>query len=290
MSYGVRNTIILLIVLTIFIGGGWSYIYFYQQPTLDELEQNVEQTRRDLNQQQQRADQLPVLQNQFKEATKYFDNYYKVLYPNSNEDNVYDFLNRVSTGSAYTEFTFNFSDSTTYSQHGVINMEVAGQGYYRNATNFIRQIELSRPLNKVSGVTINPINELDSYGKVNFRFSLTSFYDRVKLLNESELEITNNLRGSIYNPFYPLIRSVEDNEDNLVDIENSTLLAVSSNKVFVLDQQGVMKRLSEGDEVYLGRLSSIDIDDGSASFRLNKGGIIERVTLQVNNDENESSD
>lgn len=272
------------------MGGGWGYIYFYQQPKLDELEQNVEQTRQELNQQQQRADQLPALQNQFKEATKFFDNYYKVLYPNSNEDNVYDFLNRVSTGSAYTEFTFNFSDSTTYDQHGVINMQVTGQGYYRNFINFIRQIELSRPLNKVSGVTINPINELESYGKVNFRFSLKSFYDRVKLLDESELAITNNLQGSIYNPFYPLIRSVKDNENNLVDVENSTLLAVSSNKVFLLDQQGIMQRLSEGDDVYLGELTSVDINEGSASFRLNKGGIVERVTLQVNNDENESSD
>ena len=289
MSYGVRNTIILLIVLTIFIGGGWSYIYFYQQPKLNELEQSVEQTRQELNQKQQRADQLPTLQNQFREATKFFDNYYKVLYPNSNEDNVYDFLNRVSTGSAYTEFTFNFSDSTAYKQYGVINMEVTGQGYYRNFINFVHQIELSRPLNKVSEVSVNPINELDSYGKVNFRFSLASFYDRVKLLSDSDLEITNNLRGSVYNPFYPLIRSVEGNEDNLVDVENSTLLAVSSNKVFLLDQQGVMQRLTEGDDVYLGQLTSVNIGEGTASFRLNKGGIIERVTLQVNNDENESS-
>ncbi|WP_445666110.1 type 4a pilus biogenesis protein PilO [Fodinibius sp. AD559] len=288
MSYGVRNTIILLVVLTTFIGGGWSYIYFYQQPTLEELEQNVEQTRQELNQKQQKADQLPMLENQFKEATKFFNNYNKGLYPNSNEDNVYDFLNRVNTGSAYTEFTFSFSDSTTYNQYGVISMQVTGQGYYRNFINFIRQIELSKPLNKVGQVTVNPINELDSYGKVNYQFSLQSFYDRVKLLGETDLAINNNLRGSVYNPFYPLIRSVKENENNLVNVENSKLLAISADKVFLLDQQGMMQRLSEGDEVYLGKLSSINIDEGTASFTLNKGGIVERITLQVNNDEDEN--
>ncbi|PAU93861.1 hypothetical protein CK503_09315 [Aliifodinibius salipaludis] len=292
MSYGIRNTIILLVVLTTFIGGGWSYIYFYQQPKLEELEENVEQTRQNLTQKQQKADQLPRLENQFREATNFFNNYKKGLYPNSNEDRVYDFLDRVSTGSAYTEFAFSFSDSTTYDKYGVISMQVTGQGYYRNFVNFIRQIELSKPLNKVGGVNVNPVNELESYGKVNYQFSLQSFYDRVKLLGEADLAIRNNLLGSVNNPFYPLIRSVEENEDNLVNIENSELLAISSNKIFLLDQQGMMQRLSEGDEVYLGELSSINIDEGTASFTLNKGGIVERITLQVNNDEdeNESSD
>jgi Tfp pilus assembly protein PilO len=288
MSYGVRNTIILLIVLTTFIGAGWSYLYFYQKPKVDQLEQEVQQTREELNQKQQKADQLPVLENQFKEATKFFNNYNKGLYPNSNEDNVYDFLDRVSTGSAYTEFTFSFSDSTTYGKYGTIAMQVTGQGYYRNFNNFIRQIELSKPLNKVSGITVSPINELESYGKVNYQFSLMSFYDRVKLLGESSLTITNNLMGSVNNPFFPLIRSVRGNENNLVNVENSSLLAISPNKIFLLDQYGVMKRLSEGDEVYLGQLSSINIDEGTASFTLNKGGIIERITLQVNNDEDEN--
>ena len=292
MSYGLRNTIILLVVLTTFIGGGWGYIYFFQQPKLEDLEQNVEQTQQELDQKQQKADQLPVLENQFKEATKFFNNYEKGLYPNSNEDNVYDFLDRVSTGSAYTEFTFSFSDSTNYDKYGIISMQVTGQGYYRNVINFMRQIELSKPLNKVSGVTVNPINELESYGKVNYRFALESFYDRVKLLGETDLTINNNLLGSVNNPFYPLIRSVKENEDNLVNVESSDLLAISSDKIFLLDQQGIMQRLSEGDEVYLGQLSSINIDEGTASFTLNKGGIVERVTLQVNNDdedENESS-
>jgi Tfp pilus assembly protein PilO len=288
MSYGLRNTIILLVVLTTFIGGAWSYIYFYQQPTLENLEQNVEQSRQELNQKQQKADQLPMLENRFNEAKKFFNNYNKGLYPNSNEDNVYDFLDRVSTGSAYTEFTFSFSDSTAYNRYGIISMKVTGQGYYRNFINFIRQVELSKPLNKVSQVTVNPINELDSYGKVNYQFSLDSFYDRVKLLGEADLAIHNNLLGSIYNPFYPAIRSVKANENNLVNVENSKLLAISSNKIFLLDQQGIMQRLSKGDEVYLGRLSSININEGTASFTLNKGGLVERITLQVNNDEDEN--
>lgn len=289
MSYGLRNTLILLVVLTTFIGAGVSYIYFYQQPKLKKLRGKVEQKRQQLEQKQQKANQYPILKNRYEEATRFFNNYNKGLYPNSNEDNVFNFLNEINTGSASTEFTFTFSDSTTHTKYGTLSMKITGQGYYRNFINFIRQIELSKPLNKVNEVTISPINELESYGKVNFNFSLKSFYDRVKLLGKPDLAITNNLVGSVYNPFYPLIRSVKGNKDNLVNIEQSSLLAVSTDKVFVVDQNGVMKSLSKGEDVYLGELSSINVNRGTASFTLNKGGIIERVTLQVNNEETQSS-
>ncbi len=289
MSYGVRNTLILLVVLTVFVGGGWSYIYFYQQPEIERLQAEVEQTRQELQSKQQTADRYPVLQNRFDEATNFFNNYNKALYGDSNEDNVFEFLNNVNTGSAFTDFTFSFSDSTSQGQYGTMTMQVSGEGYYRNFNNFIRQIELSKPLNKISGITINPINELDSYGRVSFNFTINSFYDRVKLLGAPELSITNNLLGSVYNPFFPLIRSVAENENNLINVEQSSLLAVSGNQVFLLDQNGTMQKLSEGDDVYLGELTTININEGSATFRLNKGGIIEQLTLQVNNDENQSS-
>ncbi|NGP87989.1 type 4a pilus biogenesis protein PilO [Fodinibius halophilus] len=289
MSYGVRNTLILLFVLTAFIGGGWGYIYFYQKPQIKELKKDVQETRQELNNKQQTADQYPLLQEQFKEAKSFFNNYNKALYPSSNEDLVYEFLTNVGRGSAYTDFSFSFIDSTEYGQYGTIKMVITGEGYYRNLNNFIRQIELSRPLNKVSGVKVNPINDLESYGKVDFNFTLTSFYDRVKLLGEPDLAIKNNLLGSVHNPFFPLIRTVKHNDDNLVNVESSSLVAISSDQVFMIDQNGVMKKLSIGDDVYLGELTKINVNKGSATFRLNKGGIIDQLTLQVNKDENESS-
>lgn len=289
MSYGVRNTIILLIVLSVFIGAGWSYIYFYQQPKVQELKGQVEEKRQELNEKQQIADRYPTLKNQYEEATRFFNNYNKALYGNSNEDNVFDFLNNINSGSAYTNFTFSFTDSTQMDQYGVMTMKVTGQGYYRNFVNFIRQIERNKPLNKIDQLTISPINQLESYSRVNYSFTLESFYDRVKLLGKPDWSIENNLVGSVYNPFYPLIRSVKGNEDNLVNVQQSSLVAVSADQVFLLDQSGRMKKLSPGDEVYLGELTEINVNQGSASFELNRGGIVEEITMQVNNDENQSS-
>jgi Tfp pilus assembly protein PilO len=266
MSYGVRNTIILLIVLITFIGAGWSYIYFYQEPQLEELQANVEEKRQELNQKQEIADQYPRLKNQYDEATRFFNNYNKALYGSSNEDSVFDFLNNVNSGSAYTNFTFSFTDSTQMDQYGILTMNVSGQAYYRNFINFIRQIERNKPLNKIQQLTISPIDQLGSYSEVNYSFTLESYYDRVKLLGDADWQITNNLVGSVYNPFYPLIRSVKENENNLVNVQQSSLVAVSTDQVFLIDQGGRMKKLSPGDEVYLGTLTAINVNEGSASF------------------------
>lgn len=289
MSYGLRNTIILLTVLILFVGAGWGYIYFFQQPEIESLEQEVEEKQTELNNKQQIADQYPVLSEQFKQASNYLENFDKSLYPDNNEDQVYHFLNSINNGSAYTDFTFSFSDSTTMDRHGVINMTVTGEGYYRNVVNFIRRIELSDPINKIEGIQINPINNLESYGRVNYTFNLKSLYDRGEAgFENTSMAVTEDILGSVYNPFFPLIRDVEENSENLINVESSTLIAVSANRIFLLDQSGMLRKISPGDKVYLGQLRSLNIDEGTATFVLNKGGIIEQVTLRINDDENDS--
>lgn len=289
MSYGLRNTIILLVVLVFFVAGGWSYLYFYQQPKIDKLQAKVKTTRQELQSKQQVANQYPALLKQYKEVTNYFNNYDKALYGNSDEDHVYDFLNTLNNGTSYTDFTFSFKDSTKHGKFGIMQMQVTGSAYYRNFVNFIRQIELSKPINKLNTLSVNPINELDSYGKVNFKFQLESYYDRAKILSSPNLTINNDILASIYNPFFPLIRSIKNNDQNLINVEASKLLAVSGNRIFLIDQTGKMRTLTKGEKVYLGQLSSINLDQGAASFTLNKGGLIDKVTLQVNHDVNQSS-
>lgn len=289
MSYGIRNTLILLIVLTTFVGAGWGYIYFYQQPEIESLQKELQNKKQELNTDQQIANQYPTLQKQFDKSSEFLNNYKKALYPSSNEDYVFAFLNSISSGSAKTQFVFNFSDSTTYEKYGKITMELSGSGYYRNFMNFLRQIELNRPINKITQISVSPINQLEDYGKVNYSISLESYYDRVKLLGEPQIDITNNLVASVYNPFYPLIRSVPPNENNLVNVEQSSLIALSGNRAFLMDQNGEMQSISTGGKVYLGELKSIDVKNGTATFQLNKGGIVENLTLNISNDENKQS-
>lgn len=281
MSYAIRNTLILFVALAILGGSAWAYLHYVQEAEIETLQSQVNQKRKELLEKQQTASRYEAVLKMYENAQYHYNNYEKALYRDSNEDQVYDFLQEIASGSAYTEFDFTFNDSTSQGQFGVISMEVAGDGYYRNIINFIRKIELSKPLNKLSGLNISPINQLEEYGRVNYNFSLSSYYDRARILERPSLEIADVEVASIYNPFYPLIRDIQPNTENLTNVEQSTLVAVSAERVFLLDQNGILQKIRIGDKVYLGTLRSTNMKQGSATFELNKGGIIEHVTLEV---------
>ena len=56
---------------------------------------------------------------------------------------------------------------------------------------------------------------------------------------------------------------------------------MTNKKVFLRNQDGRIISLGIGDDVYLGKLISIDSNNKSAVFNLDVGGIQEVITLEV---------
>ena len=284
MSYALRNSLILLLVLLLFAAGGWYYIQYYQAETLAEVKTQVTERKNKLKQDQQIADQFEAISATFQEASTFYKNYEKALYRSSNEDKVFDFLTTLNRGNANNDFSFTFQDSTLYPQYGILNMQITGEGLYRNVINFMRSVELSGPLNKIDNVSITPIQVEEKYGYVSYDFKLKSYYERTKILEKSAYNVFQNTYASLNNPFFPLIRDIKANEDKQINVENSSLVAVSTDRVFLINQNGEMQQISIGEEVYLGKLSSINLSEGTATFTLNKGGIVESVKMGVDNE------
>ena len=71
------------------------------------------------------------------------------------------------------------------------------------------------------------------------------------------------------------------NVDNLLDVQGAKLLALIPEGAFIADASGNTFLLYEGQEVYLGYLTKIDYETNRVTFILNKGGIIEKVDLQL---------
>jgi hypothetical protein len=119
---------------------------------------------------------------------------------------------------------------------------------------------------------------------ITFTFTLESYYQRIEIQEGpvafSQLVLDEDV--STFNPFYPLIQTViAPNEDDLVNVEQSRLIGLTGTRIFIVDQGGNVVSLSKGDDVYLGKLESIDLNSRSATFNLNKGGITELVTLET---------
>lgn len=268
-------------VLALLLGGGYAYIMFFQIPQVEELEEDLEQVETELQTKQQTAAELPALRERFEESERFIEEYDKTLFDNNNPDRVYRFLSIISSTDP-VEFDYVFNDSTSTDQYGVLQSQITGSGSYRAVLNFISRIEHSPPVQKIDDITITPINEVGRYGTVNFSFQLQSFYDNQNAFStERTPGVAQAVQISQNNPFYPLIRNVEPNEDDLLDAEESRLVGIGSGRVYLQHQNGQLVTLRENDEVYLGRLETIDMNAGEVTFRLNKGGIIDLITLEV---------
>lgn len=256
-------------------------MHYFQKAEIERLEASINQKQNEYNEKAVIAEGVPLLREQFNEAEAFINNYDKTIFGRNHPDEVFRFLSLINTVSR-VDFNFTFSDSTVADRFGEIRSQINGTGSYRSVMSFINGIENSDPVQKINSLTLTPIGESSGYTDVNFTFNLVSYFDRTGAFDASRTPgISSRPVRSAHNPFYPLIRNLEPNVDGLVNVESSRLVGVSRSRIYLLNQEGTMVTLSPNDRVYLGRLISINVQNGSAEFRLNKGGIIEMVTLEV---------
>lgn len=282
MKYSVRNTLILLLTLTVMVGGGWLYIH-------NEFDDEIEAAQIELSEKQAELQEVQNFANQFASAQANYNdfiytrvNHPKELFPSNNSSVLYDYLQQLNEDISFTSLNYSFSDSVQNDDHGIINASVQGQGNYENLVNFLYRIEYSRPLVRINSVQLTNVPELDQLNRVNFQIELGAYYRRGNWTNyRADLKASPPLGSISHNPYYPLIRPIPPNTENLPDAENSRLIALTQNTAHIIDQNGVLKRLSIGDRVYLGRLSRINLGNREAVFQLNRGGIMEQVVLTL---------
>jgi len=126
----------------------------------------------------------------------------------------------------------------------------------------------------------------DKLGNPNFLVGFTMnvgtyFSSTDRFITASLVE--NNLSTSpVYDAFYPVIRNeITPNFDMLLDVQGAKLLALIPEGAFLADNKGNTYLIWEGESVYLGYLTKIDYERNKVSFILNKGGIIEKIELEL---------
>lgn len=273
--------------LFLFVGGAFAYIQFIQVAELDVLQTSYNEKQKDFNSKKATSNAFPELNERYESALSIIENYDKSLFKGPNPDDVYDYLNYISNSSTSSKvyFDYVFTDSTAEDQYGIMQSDINGYGTFANVMNFINKIENSQLLNKITGLSLTPPTVGDStLDEITFGFVVQSYYERIPIQDGPTYssKLTLNEGISTYNPFFPLIQSsVPPNVDNLINAESSRLIGLTGSRIFLVDQGGNVLSLRMGDKVYLGKLETIDLKSKSATFNLNKGGIKELVTLEI---------
>jgi hypothetical protein len=168
--------------------------------------------------------------------------------------------------------------------------KVTGGGYFNDVYRLIYAIEQSKELKKIPTISLSNLIKTDEDGiplfMVNFELTVQVYFSSDSRFAPAEFVENNLSTGPIYDVFYPLIRNeIPPNIDNLLDVQGAKLLALIPEGAFVADTKGNTYLVWEGEQVYLGYLTKIDYNNNTVGFILNKGGIIEKVSLELDRTE-----
>lgn len=282
MKQGLRNTLILILTLVLILGGGWYFLEYIFKSQIEETISELETIENELTTVREFSEMYGNAQAIYLDAVFIRENHPKELFLNSNTSQIYNYLQELNRAEAFTELNFNFADSLQFNDHGIINIELRGEGNYQNLVNFLYRIEHSRPFIKINSVELQGISDVERLSRVSYIVRLGAYYQRgVWSEFTAHPETVASPSDRVYNPYYPLIHSIPANEENLPEVDGSRLIILTETTAHIIDQTGTMKRLNVGDRVYLGRLASINIERGEAHFQLNRGGIADRITLTL---------
>jgi hypothetical protein len=278
MSYSLRNTILLAITLILILAGSGTWIYFTEYKELNERKDFSDSQLVRLANLQKDADRYTKAYDLNQEMNHRLNNFPKVLLPNSNLAYLYNYMRIADPGNSFMNFVF--TDSTRLDDYGRIRFSIDGASPFHELRDFIQTVEQAAPMIKFTSLQIRPANNRDNLNEVVFRMTAEAFYDRsgrqVPRIYASAIRNTNR-----YNPFFPLIHEIPANTEDRVNVEQSRLTGLGDRFIFLIDQTGRLQRLELRDRVWLGYLESISQENQSATFFLNKGGLVERVTLRI---------
>ena len=287
MNKKIRSTLGLLGLLLLILIAGGIYIFAFQQGSISEKEEKLEE----LNANVYDPEELRIRYENLLKRSAVLDSILSArkfnIPQNLSSIKFYNFVNRILSGfSEDTQVNLEFIELKRDKEFFVYEYKLSGGGYFNDVYKLIYAIEQSKELKKVTYLTLGNLIKTDAEGLplflVSFEMNAQVYYSSDNRFAPADFVENNLSTGPIYDAFYPLIRNeIPPNIDELLDVQGARLLAIIPEGAFIADTKGNTFLVWEGEQVYLGYLTMIDYNNSTVNFILNKGGIIEKVTLDL---------
>ena len=287
MNKKLRSTLVLLAFLLVILIAGGAYLYFIQGKKLDEKREKLKELQSKALDPQELLAQYQGLLVKSNRLDSILANREFNIPQNLSSIKFYNFVNNTTNGfSDKAQVNIEFLEQQQEKEFFYYEYKLTGFGYFNEVYNLIYAIEHSKELKKVSNISLgNQVktneDDLPIY-LVNFTINAKTYFSSDNRFAPASF-VENNLGAPVlYDIFYPLIRNeIPPNIDGLLDVQGATLLALIPEGAFISDSKGNTYLIWEGEQVYLGYLTKIDYQNSRVSFILNKGGIIEKMDLEL---------
>ncbi|MDT0630557.1 hypothetical protein RQM47_13850 [Rubrivirga sp. S365] len=300
MSNQVLNTLILSAFLAVAVGGGYYVTKRVQPAEIDAIEADIEAIENRDAEVESLLLQETAASEEAAATLARWNARYKVLPSSLSSADVVAYLNALSA-RGFHRFDLSLVGVTPGAAASSYTYQVTGEAYFESLFGFLWHLENSRALYKVrdlsidkSVVTVGATEE--SYGReaspgretvlASFSMTVDAFFssDRDVSAPEGAVEPPPEAfpaRRVAVNPFFPFVLdALPANVDDLVEVGADALVSVVGGAA-VFERGGELRQLRAGDRVYLGRIANVDPQEARVTVDLNRGGVRDRVTLEL---------
>ena len=298
MSNEALNTLILSVFLAAAVGAGYYVTQKKQPEALAKVQADIAAIENASAEVETLLAQEATASEEAALTLQRWNTRYKVMPSELTSADVVQYLNALST-RGFERFDLTLTGLTPGENASYYTYQVTGQAYFESLYAFIWHLENSRGLYRVRDVSIkkavvqipNPTTGVPRQVILaDFALAVDGYFSGNPDISAPDSAVTPPpgafpARRAAVNPFFPyVLESLPGNTDDLVDIEADNLLSVIGGTA-VFSHGEDMRMLRAGDRVYLGRISNVDPQRGRVTVELNKGGVGERVELDLNTGE-----
>jgi hypothetical protein len=286
MNKKLISTLSVLALLIIILVAGGIYIFIVQRGDLSERQEKLDELNKNVYDPVELDNRYQELERQSAELDSILANREFNIPQNLSSIKFYNFINNiVANFPKQTMVNVEYLRQAPDKEFFFHEYKLTGSGNYNDVYKMIYAIEQSKELKKINKLLLSNYVKMENevpFFLVNFELIAQVYYSLDNRFAPADFVENNLVTGPIYDAFYPLIRNeIPANVDNLLDVQGARLLALIPEGAFLADNKANTYLVWEGEQVYLGYLTKIDYNNNTVSFILNKGGIIEQVTLQL---------
>lgn len=282
MSFKIRNSIALAVIVFIVSVIG-SYGTFFYQPK--KIDRNIKETKKIEAQLQDNAEQMNAIQeNQLalREILHRWNNRIKEISESDVSSQTYGYLSEIIDESGAQQLKMNLSLGGTVNK-GVVGYntyKITGESEFPNIFRFMWLLENGRKLYKISKISIQSSeiasDSLESPSiELRYDIEVDAYFTRENTLGMPVMRPDSTPQPITSNPFFPsILAQTPANVRKLVNVDKISIKATANGKALIMQEDGKIITLQIGDDVYLGKVSNILPKEGAVEFTLNDGGIV----------------
>ena len=287
MSYKIRNSIALGVLLLLVIGIGGYIAFIFQPGKINSYKKQAKAIEAQLKDNTLQTNAITGMQEKLRETVHRWNNRTKEIGASDMSSQTYGYLSDIIDESGQLRLNMTFSGTKSDAKYGYNTYKLTGAAEFPNIFRFIWLLENGRRLYKITSVTVHSEEQTkatEEYPTIDLKYEmeLSAYFTSETSLNKPVMKPDSVPQPITSNPFLPSVLKLSpQNVRNLLDVAAINVKAVAPGKALVMDQTGRLITLQIGDEVYLGKMTATHPQEGTVEFTLNNGGIMETVNKQI---------